>query len=111
MMLHYISITWKLICAIIPPADWAGAYPTFVGSLVILVGIIFLTKEVGVRASSYCARACLAWLCLILHRCLLWLCACFCLKRLCACVASVGALLAYSVFHKRDASPFCDCVV
>eukprot|EP00983_Pelagomonas_calceolata_P118626 1160526-Pelagomonas_calceolata.AAC.1 len=45
MLLHYISITWKLICAIIPPADYAQSYPTFVGSLVVLVGIIYLTKE------------------------------------------------------------------
>mmetsp|Transcript_8922 Transcript_8922/g.24087 ORF Transcript_8922/g.24087 Transcript_8922/m.24087 type:complete len:863 (+) Transcript_8922:104-2692(+) len=47
MLLHYISITWKLICAIIPPADYAQSYPTFVGSLVVLVGIIYLTKEVA----------------------------------------------------------------
>ncbi|KAF5828366.1 hypothetical protein DUNSADRAFT_17737 [Dunaliella salina] len=47
MLLHYISITWKLICATIPPSDWAGSYPTFLGANVILVGIIFLTKEVA----------------------------------------------------------------
>uniref|UniRef100_A0A7S3VKC0 Calx-beta domain-containing protein n=1 Tax=Dunaliella tertiolecta TaxID=3047 RepID=A0A7S3VKC0_DUNTE len=47
MLLHYTSITWKLICASIPPSEWAGSYPTFLGSNIILVGIIFLTKEVA----------------------------------------------------------------
>jgi len=47
LMLHYISVTWKVMCAIIPPTDYKGAYPAFAGSLIILVGIIFLTKEVG----------------------------------------------------------------
>lgn len=46
MLLHYISITWKLIAAFIPPADWHRAYPTFILSLVELVGVIYLLKEV-----------------------------------------------------------------
>jgi len=66
--MHYISVTWKLICAIIPPAGWKGSYPTFVGSLVILVGIIFLTKEV---------RVCV---------CALRVCVCVCALRVCVCV-------------------------
>ena len=52
MLLHYISISWKVMCVPIPPPEYGGGYPAFVGSLVILVGIIFLTKEVC--AWAYC---------------------------------------------------------
>jgi len=73
--MHYISVTWKLICAIIPPAGWKGSYPTFVGSLVILVGIIFLTKEV---------RVCV---------CALRVCVCVCALRVCVCVCVCARVL------------------
>jgi len=46
MVNHYTSITWKVICAANPPPRWKGGYPAFMGSIIIFVGIIFLTQEV-----------------------------------------------------------------
>lgn len=59
LVLHYISITWKLIAAFIPPADWRKAYPAFFLSLVELVGIIYILQEVRARPRRL-LRACQA---------------------------------------------------
>jgi len=47
MLLHYVNFTWKFICAFIPPVGWKSAYPAFLGSLFVLVGVIYILIEVS----------------------------------------------------------------
>jgi solute carrier family 8 (sodium/calcium exchanger) len=39
-LLHYISITWKLICAAVPPAELLGGVPCFITSLLMIAALL-----------------------------------------------------------------------
>ncbi|KAG1661500.1 hypothetical protein FOA52_010215 [Chlamydomonas sp. UWO 241] len=45
--LHYLSITYKLIAAVIPPAPWLGGYPCFTIALGVLCALVAIVKEVA----------------------------------------------------------------
>ncbi|KAG1678958.1 hypothetical protein FOA52_013021 [Chlamydomonas sp. UWO 241] len=47
IILHYISITFKVIAACIPPADWADGYPCFIIALLVLGLLMAVVKEVA----------------------------------------------------------------
>ncbi|KAG1658789.1 hypothetical protein FOA52_011731 [Chlamydomonas sp. UWO 241] len=47
IVLHYLSITYKLIAACIPPADWSEGYPCFLIALGVLCALIAVVKEVA----------------------------------------------------------------
>ena len=46
--LHYISVTWKLFAALIPPAELAGGVPALLVSLLFLGIITFFVQEFAV---------------------------------------------------------------
>ena len=54
MLLHYISITYKLIAACIPPAEWKKGYPCFITALAVLGGLMAIVKEVRWGAVVAC---------------------------------------------------------
>jgi len=47
IILHYISITYKVIAACIPPADWMDGYPCFAMALILLGLLMAIVKEVA----------------------------------------------------------------
>jgi hypothetical protein len=38
LLLHFVSIFWKLVTALTPPAWWLGGWPCFWGCLVLIIG-------------------------------------------------------------------------
>ena len=47
MALHYVSSTFKLFAAVMPPPKFAGGYPTLVIAVLILTGMMFIVSEVA----------------------------------------------------------------
>ncbi|GFH29452.1 uncharacterized protein HaLaN_28107 [Haematococcus lacustris] len=45
VLLHYVSITWKVVLAIIPPAKWWHGGPCFISAVALLIGVVALLKE------------------------------------------------------------------
>jgi len=52
--LHYVSITYKLMAACCPPAEWGQGYPLFSASLLLLAGLMAIVKEVGEMFGCAC---------------------------------------------------------
>lgn len=46
-LFHFISMPWKVICAIIPPKSFLGAYPTFVCSIMWIAGMSAIIEQVN----------------------------------------------------------------
>ena len=44
-VLHYISITWKVIAAFVPPGHFLGGYPNFFGAIVLLAGLMYIIVD------------------------------------------------------------------
>lgn len=40
LVMHFVSIFWKLCCATIPPEWWMGGWPCFWGSLVWIIAMV-----------------------------------------------------------------------
>lgn len=47
LVVHFLSIFWKLCLATVPPAHWWGGWPCFVGSLVWIIAQVVLVDEVA----------------------------------------------------------------
>ena len=47
LFLHYVSVTFKIITAFVPPPEWRGGYPALGASLVVLAGLMAVVVEVA----------------------------------------------------------------
>ena len=45
-VMHFISMPWKVFCAIIPPKTFLGAYPTFICSILWIAGMSAVIEQV-----------------------------------------------------------------
>jgi len=43
---HFLSMPWKIICAVIPPKTFLGAYPTFICSILWIAGMSAIIEQV-----------------------------------------------------------------
>jgi len=46
-IMHFLTITWKLFFAIVPPVQWRGGWPAFVCALSLIGGVTFIVGEVA----------------------------------------------------------------
>lgn len=47
MALHYVSSTFKLIAACMPPPEFGGGYPTLIIAVLLLAGMMFIVEQVA----------------------------------------------------------------
>lgn len=47
IMLHYFTITWKVMFATVPPANYSGGWPCFLVSLLFIGGITAIVEQVA----------------------------------------------------------------
>jgi solute carrier family 8 (sodium/calcium exchanger) len=47
LIVHFLSMFWKLCLATVPPANWRGGWPCFVGSLLWIIAQVVLVDEVA----------------------------------------------------------------
>mmetsp|Transcript_12498 Transcript_12498/g.41174 ORF Transcript_12498/g.41174 Transcript_12498/m.41174 type:complete len:864 (-) Transcript_12498:126-2717(-) len=48
LILHYLTITWKVMFAVVPPTDYYGGWATFVVSLIFIGGVTMIVEQVAV---------------------------------------------------------------
>jgi hypothetical protein len=44
---HFITITWKLLFAMVPPTHWGGGWPAFLVALTFIGVVTFIVGEVA----------------------------------------------------------------
>ncbi len=54
MAVHYISFTFKVICACLPPAEWMSGYPCLTVTLLVLAATMVVVKEVAEQFGCAC---------------------------------------------------------
>ncbi|WIA36038.1 hypothetical protein OEZ86_007397 [Tetradesmus obliquus] len=47
LLLHFLSIFWKLLSALAPPEWWGGGWPCFCGCLLLIIGEVVIIDEVA----------------------------------------------------------------
>mmetsp|Transcript_31517 Transcript_31517/g.93958 ORF Transcript_31517/g.93958 Transcript_31517/m.93958 type:complete len:805 (-) Transcript_31517:1328-3742(-) len=54
LLLQYMTVTWKLLAALTPPAEWKGGWPCFSMALGLLGALMFIVKEVAEMFGCAC---------------------------------------------------------
>ncbi len=54
MAVHYISFTFKVLSACLPPAEWMSGYPCLLASLLMLAATMVVVKEVAQQFGCAC---------------------------------------------------------
>jgi len=44
---HFLTITWKVIFALVPPTHWGGGWPAFIVALTFIGGVTAIVGEVA----------------------------------------------------------------
>lgn len=46
-IMHFMTITWRLLFAFVPPSHWAGGWPAFVAALCFIGGVTAVVGDVA----------------------------------------------------------------
>lgn len=68
-VMHFVSMPWKILCAIIPPKTLLGAYPTFICSILWIAGMSAVIEQVSYFKAVPTQRVVNTgrWICQIYH--------------------------------------------
>lgn len=46
-IMHFMSVSWKVLFALVPPSHWGGGWPAFLAGLTFIGGITAIVGEVA----------------------------------------------------------------